>query len=420
MKEDRTQKREQKRALKKERRAARKVMKPRYKFFMWLTHVLTAPIIKFKYHAKINKFDGRDGRNYLILFNHQTPFDQFFIGAAFRSLKKTIRLVATEDVTSNGFFSRFLTFAYGIIPFKKQTTDVKAVAECMKTAECGGNIAIAPEGNRTYSGETCYIRPSIAGLIKALKLPVLFFTIDGGYGVEPRWSSKRRKGKMTCGVTRVLEYEEYKNLSKDEVYDIVKNELNHDESSDGRVYKSRRSAEKLERLIYVCPHCGLSEFTSRKDTLTCKSCGRSVKYNADKTFSGDFGFKTGLEWYKYQEEYIKSADLSAYTDTPAFTDTVRLSRVIPYVIKVPVYKKAHLSLYADRIVFKSRKGEKTFEYKDVKGMTVLGRNKLNVITDGTTYQIKGSKAFNAVKYMHFYYVFAQKEGVSDGSIFFGI
>lgn len=409
-----------KKALRAEKKASKKIMKPRYKFFMWLTHVITTPIIKLKYHAKIKKFDGRDGRNYLILFNHQTPFDQFFIVSAFRSLKSTIRLVATEDVTSNGFFSKFLTYAYGIIPFKKQTVDVKAVTECMKTAECGGNIALAPEGNRTYSGETCYIRPSVASLIKALKLPVAFFIIQGGYGVEPRWSSIKRKGKMTCGVTRVLEYDEYKDLSKEEIYTIVKNELYRNESNDGATFKSRKRAEKLERLIYVCPHCGLAEFKSRKDMLTCKACGRKARYNEDKTFSGDYTFNTVLEWYKYQEDYIRKADLSNYVDKPAFTDKVRISRVIPYKKKVPIYKKATLSLYANRLEIKSKKSGKTLPFESVTGATVLGRNKLNVIVDEVIYQIRGKKAFNAIKYMHLYYVFSQSKEEADGSFFFGI
>ena len=409
-----------KKATRNLRREAHKIMKPRYKFFLWLTRVLTSPLIKFKYHAKIEKFDGRNGRNYLILFNHQTPFDQFFIVSAFRSLKSTIRLVATEDVTSNGFFSKFLTYAYGIIPFKKQTIDVKAVAECVKTARCGGNVALAPEGNRTYSGETCYIRPSVSSLIKALKLPVVFFVIKGGYGVEPRWSSVKRKGKMTCGVTRVIEYEEYKDLSKEELYSIVKNELYRNESNDGEVFKSRKKAEKLERLIYVCSHCGFSEFTSRGNTLTCKSCGRKAKYNENKTFSGDFPFKTVLEWYKYQEDYIRKADLSNYVDKPAFADKARISRVIPYKRKVPMYKNAKLSLFADRLEIKSKKGEAVIRFDDMSGATVLGRNKVNLITADAVYQIKGNKAYNAIKYMHFYFAFAQNKENADGSTFFGI
>ena len=391
--------------------------KARYGFFMWLTRIIVLPVIKFSYRAKIKKFKGLDKKNCLILFNHQTPFDQFFVLSAF---KKTIRLVSTEDVTSNGFASRLLTGAYGIIPIKKQTSDVKAVLECMQIAKNGGTIAVAPEGNRTYSGETCYIRPSIAGLIKVLKLPVVFFKIRGGYGVEPRWSNVKRKGKMTCEVTRVLEYDEYKDLSKDEIYETVKTELYENESDDGEKFYSKKSAEKLERVFYVCPYCGFAEFTSKNDAVTCKKCNRTAKYGADKTFSGDFPFKTVLEWYRFQEDYIVKADMTGYKETPAFTDIAKMSRVIPYVRKAPIFKGAEVSLFSDRITVKSGKAENILPFDKISSVSVLGRNKLNVYFGDDIYQFKGKKSFNALKYMHFYYVYSQKKEGKESGFFFGI
>ena len=43
----------------------------------WLYAVL-------RYHIKIECFRKQEKRPYLILLNHQTPFDQFFVGLAFR------------------------------------------------------------------------------------------------------------------------------------------------------------------------------------------------------------------------------------------------------------------------------------------------------------------------------------------------
>jgi 1-acyl-sn-glycerol-3-phosphate acyltransferase len=63
---------------------------------------------------------------------------------------------------------------------------MKAVKTCVRVAKEGGTIAIAPEGNRTYSGVTESIKPSITGLIRLLRIPVAIFRIEGGYGVHPR------------------------------------------------------------------------------------------------------------------------------------------------------------------------------------------------------------------------------------------
>ena len=48
-------------------------------------------------------------RAYLILMNHQTAFDQFFVGMAF---KGPVYYVASEDLFSNGWISSLLRDVY--------------------------------------------------------------------------------------------------------------------------------------------------------------------------------------------------------------------------------------------------------------------------------------------------------------------
>ena len=106
---------------------------------------------RLKYNIKLDKFKSDIKGPYLILYNHQTAFDQFFVGVSFR---EPIYYVATEDIFSNGWVSSLIRYLVEPIPIKKQTTDVRAILNCMKVMKEGGNIAIAPEGNRTYSGKT--------------------------------------------------------------------------------------------------------------------------------------------------------------------------------------------------------------------------------------------------------------------------
>ena len=148
---------------------------------------------KWKYGITVEKFRQQGDRPYLILYNHQTAFDQFFVGMSFRG---PVYYVASEDLFSKGWVSSLIRFLVAPIPIKKQTTDIGAVMNCIRVAREGGTIAIAPEGNRTYSGKTEYMSSAIAPLAKKLKLPIAFYRIEGGYGVHPRWSDKVRKGKM--------------------------------------------------------------------------------------------------------------------------------------------------------------------------------------------------------------------------------
>ena len=188
----------------------------------------------------------------MILMNHQTAFDQFFIASAFRG---AIYYLSSEDLFSNGWKSSFLRFMVAPIPIKKQTVDARSVLTCLRVAKEGGTIALAPEGNRTYSGKTEYMKPSVVGLVRALKLPVALYKIEGGYSAQPRWADNVRKGKMTAGVSRVIEPEEYAKYTDEELFEQIKQGLYVDENVADVPFKGKRLAEYLERAFYWCPYC---------------------------------------------------------------------------------------------------------------------------------------------------------------------
>ena len=161
----------------KKKKKQEKWMKFRHRVVRNIAYALLYPYSKIRYGITIEKFKEQGDRPYLILLNHQTPFDQFFVGMAF---KGPIYYMATEDIFSNGWVSSAIRWLVAPIPIKKQTTDVKAVITCIRVAKEGGTIAIAPEGNRTYSGKTEYIDPAIVALAKKLGLPIALYRLEGG------------------------------------------------------------------------------------------------------------------------------------------------------------------------------------------------------------------------------------------------
>ena len=241
------------------------------------------PYSAMRYHIRVEKFKEQGKRAYLILYNHQTAFDQFFVGMAFRG---PIYYVASEDIFSKGWVSSLIRWIVAPIPIKKQATDLAAVKNCIRVAREGGTIAIAPEGNRTYSGKTEYMSPAIAGLARKLGLPIALYRIEGGYGVHPRWSDVLRRGKMRGYVSRVLEPEEYAAMTNDELMTAIEKELYVDEAVADAEFLSDKRAEYLERAMYVCPDCGLTTFESHGNEITCKQCGKTVHYGTDKRLSG--------------------------------------------------------------------------------------------------------------------------------------
>jgi len=389
--------------LKAEKKTDKKWMKFRHRVVRNILFFFLSIYSKLKYRIKIEKFKEQNGRQYLILFNHQTAFDQFFVGMSF---KGPVYYLASEDLFSNGFVSSIIRYLVAPIPIKKQTTDIKAIKTCIKVAKEGGTIAIAPEGNRTYSGKTEYMNPSIAYMAKKLGLPIALYRIEGGYGVQPRWSDVVRKGKMRSYVSRVIEPEEYMKLSNDELFALIEKELYVNEANSDNIFKHKRRAEYLERAVYVCPFCGLSKFTTQNEIISCTTCKREISYGENTELHGvgfDFPFLYVNDWYEYQKSFVNKLDLAEYNDAPMFTDKARISEVIVYEKKVLLEKEADIALYGNRIVInEGTETEMVFSFDIVGAVTVLGRNKANIYFDGKIYQLKGDKSFNALKYVNIY------------------
>ena len=377
---------------------------PRHAFVTNLLKFLGTGFCCRLYGANVEPFREQGDRAYLVLFNHQTPFDQFFVGISFRG---PIYYMATEDIFSLGWLSTALRWLVAPIPIRKQTTDVQAVMNCMRIAREGGTIAMAPEGNRTYSSRTEYMNPAIAGLAKKLKLPVALFRIEGGYGTEPRWSNVIRKGSMKAYVSEVIEPEEIAAMTKEELMQRIQKGLDVREDCLSGEFRHKKTAEYLERAIYVCPFCGLSQFHSQNDLITCRSCGRQVRYLPTKELEGvgfDFPFRFVYPWYEYQKDYVNSLDLTAMTQTPLFRDRVRLFEVLLYKRKRQLRKECDLALYGNRVVIdEGTQQELVLSFDELQAASCLGRNKLNLYHPDMVYQIKGSKRFNALKYVNLFF-----------------
>lgn len=405
---------------KKDKKRTTKWIKNRHKVFTFLLRGTLGLYCKIKYGLKVEKFKEQQKRPYLILFNHQTAFDQFFVGIAF---KGATYYVASEDIFSLGFTSSIIRYLVAPIPIKKQTSDVRAIMTCIKVAKEGGTIAMAPEGNRTFSGKTEYINPSIVPLCKKLNLPIALFRIEGGYGVHPRWSDVVRKGKMRAYVSKVIYPEEYSALSDTELYDAINQGLYVNEASVSGQFKHKKRAEYLERAMYVCPKCGLSTFKSKGNIIECTKCGLKVEYLPTKQLKGvseTFPFEFVEPWYEYQSNFVISNDLSNYVDEPLYTEQAALFEVIPYKNKKLITKKSTVCLYSDKLVLSGENVNLMLTFDKINTITILGKNKLNVYDGNKIYQIKSDKRFNALKYIHLYHKYKNLAKGEEHGQFLGL
>ena len=150
----------------------------------------------------------------------------------------------------------------------------------------------------------------------------------------------------------------------------------------------------------------------------CKKCGKTARYLPTKEFEGvgcTFPYRFVLDWYKAQEKYVSSLDLSTLTSEAIATDTVRYSLVIPYKKKEHLAKSAQLSLFGDRLVVSCGGTENTVLFSQISSMAVLGKNKINMYVGGDIFQFKGNKRFCALKYVNVYFHHSNTEkGLANG------
>ncbi len=387
--------------------------------------VICTPIISFltwiKSHAVIEPFKKGKKGQYLVLVNHQTVFDQFYIALSFA---RPIYFLATENIFSNGFLSTLLRFSVAPIPINKFATDLKAVKTCYQVVKEGGTIVIFPEGNSTHSGRTENMKSSIVTMARKFKLPIVFYKIRGGYGTKPRWADKWRKGRVFAGVSRIMEPAEYAGLTDEELFETIKRELYVNDHDIGGRYEGKSLAEHIERSMYVCPKCGLSVFESKGNRFWCTKCGQVTVLLPDLTFKGvdtPFTFKNGTEWYDYQQEFINSLEPAEFFDKPAYTDRVDVYKVIVNKKKQLLLKDVEIALYGNRmVVFGGDAQERVLSFDEMDGCAVIAANYLNVSCGGEVLQIRGSKSFNVVRFVNFYHRYKNSLKGDDNDKFLGL
>lgn len=393
-----------------------KWLRPRHRVVTTLLLPFLGMAAKIKYGVRVEKFKDAKKRQYLVLMNHQTGFDQFFVSMAFR---KPVYFLASEDIFSLGFLSTLLRWAVAPIPIQKQTADIGAVKTCIRVAREGGTIALAPEGNRTYHGRPVHMNASIAKLAKKLNLPVALFRIEGGYGVQPRWSDVCRKGEMRGYVSEVIEPEELARLTDKELFSRIRNGLNVCEDFVDGEFHHKKLAEYCERAMYVCPKCGLTKFKSHDDVTVCQSCGLTVRHLPTKELEGvsePFPFRFVAEWYDYQYDYVNQLNTLKTLDAPLFEDNTELWEVFVNKHKRCLKKGVTTALYGDRIVVD---GE-AFPFSGLSAVTVLGKNKLNLYAEKKLYQLRGDAHFNALKFVNLYHRYKNLTGGNQDGKFLGL
>ena len=358
---------------------------------------LAKPIGKYfsiKHNFKYERFKLKKGEGYLIMANHQTMLDPLLMAMSFN---RPIYIVASDHIFNKSIPSRAMQHCFSPIKKKKATTDISFIVDCVSVAKAGGNVLIYPEGNRAWADFQFYIDRSVVKLVRMLKLPLMLYNLEGGYGVNPRWGNGLRKGEFNGRIKKILTVSEIQALSDDELYNVISEGLRVIDSESGKTYKSKVRAEFLERELLVCPKCKTeSNLYSHGEFVTCNHCGLTVEYTEDlklKSNDKDFTFSRLVEWYKFQLEYIKNKELKGDEDI-IFTDSP-VELVDKTTSNNKVVAKGVLTLTRTEVAI----GDLKIPVGEIQSLTVIGGTKLTINTQDKSMMIKGHDRFNPLKYI---------------------
>lgn len=238
-----------------------------------MANALFAPFIRRKIGYSAKHINVKDYEPFVVVSNHVGAYDPILLTGTFN---RQVYYVASELIFSKGLISRLLEWAFAPIPKSKGQADVSSVRNMMQVIKEGGNVGVFVEGNATITGAISAVPPGMGKLVKLLKRPLIIFNFHGGYLSNPRWCSSMRKNRKYTGVVRqILTYDDYKDMSADEINDLIIDAININayDDNDTHEYKGDHNAEGLHRLIFMCPQCGAhNTLCAKGNTLSCRAC----------------------------------------------------------------------------------------------------------------------------------------------------
>ena len=250
--------------------------KPVSRYFNVFTRLCIEPVVRhaFKLTAINAQIIPKTGPA-IIVANHVNLFDPPWI---YSVVKRPVHFVATEELFRKTVLSAAIRLA-GVFPIRKAARDFQSVKNIINLLREGVLIGIYPEGNRSWDGTNNPIIPTIARLIRRMKVPVYSCRVDGGYLHFPRWAAKMRPVPVRLVFNKLYESDTLPNSDEKIIADIAAAIHIRDYELELPAQRRRVSGLALgvNRLLYRCPHCqSLESLRSVEPKSTnrveCRSC----------------------------------------------------------------------------------------------------------------------------------------------------
>ena len=272
--------------------------------------ILKTPI-RWYFELTLNTKEGvNEAKNYpgpLLMIGPHVALEDSLLAVTYR--RTLVRFLASDANWDMGFRNAAFKL-FNVIPFHRQRLDVRAIRKLKQSVNEGHSVGLFPEGARTWDGKTLKVIPSIAKLIKLLRVPVYNITYSGLYLTRPRWAGKNtRRGRIDVSIRRILSKEEVKNATNAELLKKIEAAIAFNEFDWQRKamvpFKGKRRAEHIEHLLYRCPSCdAVNSLWSSGNTFSCDQCGTVYTVNQYGFIEGSDRFDNTVDWHAWQQSRL--------------------------------------------------------------------------------------------------------------------
>lgn len=386
---------------------------------------IVRPVAKRKFNLSYETLDNVEGP-YLVLSNHTTDWDCIFVGLA---STRQLYFVATEKLARMGFGGRLVRWLFDPILHYKGRQGTNTIKAVYRHIQQGHNVAMFPEGNRSFNGETCPIPPATGKMARMCGGTLVTYRWTGGYFSSPRWGEGIRKGRIEGHIAGVYTHEQLQAMSDDEIRETIERDLYvnaYEEQERERVaFKGRHTAEGLESMLFMCPLCRkIGTLHSISSYVMCDNpkCSMNAEYDRYGYLRQDMGpgdetqKNAGVSWklseldraQRQQVESIygqtecardKSAGAeNADSEEMIFSDDDISRETIDSSHRLVERVKTRIAAYRDRLEI----GDVVVPFEKIDGLAINQRNLLIIhLRDSDVhYECDGPKQFSALKYLY--------------------